>query len=205
MIPNSWWMQASDLVNFPRQMPCRDTIKYTVSAITRPFVLTPQHVIRPHYSLTPKLSKSNRELCKRLPFGNSSESLLIRQLFWLKNINIRVSFYYTVFIFFWSSGDNQSESWDGTGCAVWYGPTVVVCFSASSSTLTQTNSIMLKSVQVFLNHTFLAKLINTTTLHCSHCPGHKVFHKSQPGRQLKDSELDSPQPPVVTVCNFWKS
>lgn len=60
---NTWWMQASDLVKFPCQMPCWVTIKCTVCAITRPFVLHPQHVIKPHYSLTPKLGESNRELC----------------------------------------------------------------------------------------------------------------------------------------------
>jgi len=57
---------------------------------------------------------------------------------------------------------------------------------------------MLKSVQVFLNNTFLAKMINMTTLHCSHSQGHKVFQHPL-GRQLKDSEVESPQPPIVTV------
>ena len=46
----------------PTTYVMRDTIKCTVCAITLPFVLNPQHVIKPHYSLTPKLGESNREL-----------------------------------------------------------------------------------------------------------------------------------------------
>ena len=88
---------------------------------------------------------------------------------------------------------------------VWCGPTVVVYFFATSSRVTEPNSQMLTIVQVFLNHTFLAKLINMTTLQCSHCPGHKFFQQPHPGRKMKDSEVDSPQPPIVTVCNFWPS
>jgi hypothetical protein len=48
-------MKAYDLVNFPCQMSCRDTIKCTACVITRRFVLTPQHMTKPHYFLAPKL------------------------------------------------------------------------------------------------------------------------------------------------------